>query len=731
MLVRSGTPPPNMEDLDSLVKNALYLKSLSEQEVLPTKVDKKLLLPDPSCAKALALRFQQTNELVFKRIFRRPLGRRCMEQFFSTEPQATNKPVPHLLVQFCKRVESLTEPLSPRAQALGENMATSMPKGKRGQSVRRSTTIVSSTDMLTQVNDIYCNFLIHSATMDHSTLWKSDDMLATYQKRFADLEKLGHSNDAGLSTSLVKSLFAPFVAEAKQFLAGQPFQDFLKSDDFVQYCRWKQLELNMSISARDFDIHRILGRGGFGEVYGARKRDTGAMFAMKQLDKKRLKLKHQERSATEERNILAELNSKFVTNLKYAFQDNEKLYLVMDLMDGGDLAFHLRESKDGKFTEEQARFYAGEITLGLEHIHSRQMIYRDLKPENILLDTWGHARISDMGLVRDCNKSWPTSECGTHGYMAPEVLTPDKLYKMAADWFSLGCTIYEMTVGYSPFVGPRKSPRPSAKEVDARTLAGKVEFPSTISEAAKLCLQGLLSSDPKSRLGAKEDETSDPAAVKRHPWMVLLDWDAMADHRLEPKIVPHQGQVNAENILDITTFSQRDVRKIKVTEEDTKKYYRNFGHIMSHQWQEEVLPMFDMITAASATATEKRQRRISSSASEASPDDSRLEGYMLSKATGLFKSGWSSRYVHVFDDRIEVLADQLQPPKHVWHFNQIEFQTEVEDDGTKIFLITDSGKQHRLKPLYPSDTPLWITIIDKGSHGGPQSPQGSTNSVFS
>lgn len=142
------------------------------------------------------------------------------------------------------------------------------------------------------------------------------------------MEKLAQA-DKGVSTSLIKGLFAAFVSEAKTYLAGEPFARFITSETFTHYAQWKQLELNMKVTAQDFDIHRILGRGGFGQVYGCRKRDTGAMFAMKQLDKKRLKLKKQERSALEERNVLAELNSKFVTNLKYAFQDQDTLYLIM------------------------------------------------------------------------------------------------------------------------------------------------------------------------------------------------------------------------------------------------------------------------------------------------------------------------------------------------------------------------------------------------------------------
>jgi serine/threonine protein kinase len=105
------------------------------------------------------------------------------------------------------------------------------------------------------------------------------------------------------------------------------------------------IHAHAQITEDDFDVHRIIGRGGFGEVFPCRKRDTGAVFAMKKLDKKRLKLKHQELSAVHERNVLSEMHSKFVTNLKYAFHDNDTLFLILDLMEGGDLSFHLKRKK--------------------------------------------------------------------------------------------------------------------------------------------------------------------------------------------------------------------------------------------------------------------------------------------------------------------------------------------------------------------------------------------------
>ncbi|VDL98779.1 unnamed protein product [Schistocephalus solidus] len=203
----------------------------------------------------------------------------------------------------------------------------------------------------------------------------------------------------------------------------------------------------------DFGVHRIIGRGGFGEVYGCRKLNSGKMYAMKCLDKKRIKLKSGESMAMNELNILSRVSSgdasPFIVCMTYAFQTPEKLCFILDLMNGGDLNYHL--SHHGTFTEVEVQFYAAEVILGLEHMHERNIVYRDLKPANILLDERGHVRISDLGLACDVSEKWPTAAVGTYGYMAPEVIKKSVSYAFSADWYSLGCTIYKLLVGNCPF----------------------------------------------------------------------------------------------------------------------------------------------------------------------------------------------------------------------------------------------------------------------------------------
>ncbi len=122
------------------------------------------------------------------------------------------------------------------------------------------------------------------------------------------------------------------------------------------------------------------------------------MFAVKKLEKKRLKKNKGESMAINEKQILQQLNSRFIITLAYTYETKEFLCLVLNLMNGGDLRFHIHHMY-GNLSEERALFYAAQVICGLEHMHSKRIIYRDLKPENILIHTDGHIRISDLGLA--------------------------------------------------------------------------------------------------------------------------------------------------------------------------------------------------------------------------------------------------------------------------------------------------------------------------------------------
>ncbi|KAG8036227.1 hypothetical protein G9C98_004807 [Cotesia typhae] len=291
-------------------------------------------------------------------------------------------------------------------------------------------------------------------------------------------DAVSHVHKYLMKNEVPVNLFEPYIEEIFNHLRGEPFKKFLESEKYTRFCQWKNLELNIQLTMNDFSVHRIIGRGGFGEVYGCRKADTGKMYAMKCLDKKRIKMKQGETLALNERLMLSlvstgqkfQVDCPFIVCMTYAFHTPDKLCFILDLMNGGDLHYHLNQH--GVFNELEMKFYAAEVILGLEHMHRRFIVYRDLKPANILLDEHGHVRISDLGLACDFSTKKPYASVGTHGYMAPEVLSKGTTYDSSADWFSFGCVLYKLLKGHSPF---RQHKIKDKNEIDRMTLTMKAK----------------------------------------------------------------------------------------------------------------------------------------------------------------------------------------------------------------------------------------------------------------
>lgn len=152
------------------------------------------------------------------------------------------------------------------------------------------------------------------------------------------------------------------------------------------------------VSVEDFKIIKVIGRGSFGKVYLVQKKGSENFLAMKTLKKDMVLRKNQAEHTKVERIILEHVDSPFIVKLHFAFQSPERLYFVMDFLNGGELFYHLR--KENFFKESRAKFYAAEMILALECLHRNGVIYRDLKPENVLIDSEGHIKITDFGLSK-------------------------------------------------------------------------------------------------------------------------------------------------------------------------------------------------------------------------------------------------------------------------------------------------------------------------------------------
>ncbi|KAF2097130.1 Pkinase-domain-containing protein [Rhizodiscina lignyota] len=289
--------------------------------------------------------------------------------------------------------------------------------------------------------------------------------------------------------------------------------------------------LTRKMTAEDFEPIKCLGKGSFGTVLLVRHRATGRLFAQKQLRKATLKVQASQEQAKTERQILESVNRHpFVVKLYYAFQDQEKLYLILQYAEGGELFYHL--AMEHIFNEEHAAFYMAELVLALEHLHRTVgVVYRDLKPENILLDSEGHVLLTDFGLSKVAVDEDDTckSFVGTFEYMAPEVIKGEE-YGMAVDWWSLGALGVELMTGNSPFTANNKS------KIEENILKKKFVPPYYLSPDAKDLLIRLLRKKPKDRLGSNMPK--DLTTIKKHRFFRKIDWKKLQRREVDPPFRP-------------------------------------------------------------------------------------------------------------------------------------------------------------------------------------------------
>ncbi|KAI8800384.1 camp-dependent protein kinase [Cladochytrium replicatum] len=285
----------------------------------------------------------------------------------------------------------------------------------------------------------------------------------------------------------------------------------------------------------DFELVKTLGTGTFGRVYLTRFRGKGApdpasgmeqqYFAMKVLKKVEVVRLKQVEHINSEKQILGCIRFPFIVNMICTFQDEKNLYIVMEYVPGGELFSHLRRA--GRFTNDMTRFYAAEIVLAIEYLHSMDIIYRDLKPENLLLDERGHIKITDFGFAKKVeDRTWTL--CGTPEYLAPEIIQ-SKGHGKAVDWWALGILLFEMLAGYPPFFDDNPF------GIYEKILAGKLVFPSHIEPGAKDLIKKLLTADRTKRLGNLKAGSED---IKKHKWFRGVDWSVLIAKEVAAPIQP-------------------------------------------------------------------------------------------------------------------------------------------------------------------------------------------------
>ena len=286
------------------------------------------------------------------------------------------------------------------------------------------------------------------------------------------------------------------------------------------------------MTASDFEPLSCLGKGTFGTVLLVKQASTGRLYAQKQFRKASLTVhKRLVEQTKTERVILESVNRHpFVVKLYYAFQDQEKLYLILEYAQGGELFTHLAAER--MFPEDTAAFYMAEMVLALDHLHHTVgVVYRDLKPENCLLDSEGHLLLTDFGLskVSVDSSSRCTSMLGTIEYMAPEVIL-GHAYDTAVDWWSFGALGYDLLTGSPPFQANNHA------KMQEKILKQKLSLPYFLGPDAKDLLTRLLRKEPGKRLGGCMPR--DMQTIKKHRFFRKIDWKRLERREVEPPIRP-------------------------------------------------------------------------------------------------------------------------------------------------------------------------------------------------
>jgi beta-adrenergic-receptor kinase len=566
-----------------------HASSSSKRDLLGPNLDILNQLPRYEDLNELEAELKSQGKLKFDQVFSEPTGFYLLKCFLVAD-YSVDKAV------FIKDVELFRKMRDPAARlkigrllyerfvgdetgkfAMGESVFERRKKKKSKKIAKTPAEVVIEEKEQQQEEDLVADLKIGKT-----------NAIGVYGKSVQEVaDKLTHGEAP-------KNLFDVVAEEVINDLRMDVFPRFEASTFYKKYIRTKWLE-KLKVSHKDILMLKMLGRGAFGSVNACLKKNTGKLYAIKCINKRRVMATDSVDSIMSEKNVLAVLESEFVCSLKYSFQDNDTLYLVMDLMMGGDLKYHL--NKEEKFSEVRSRFYAAEILLGLEHIHSKGIIYRDMKLENILLDSKGHCKVSDLGLAV-MTKDRVKGYAGTPGYTAPEVILMQPYDKMC-DFFSFGVLIYRLLSGRKPFGSHMGS-----SDLDKNVVSVEPEFPDEFfSPEAVDLLTKLMIKDPHKRFGINGVEE-----IKQHPWFDPIDWGLLEAGYLDAPFIPKTEDLFSEpGKQSSRPHHDEKYRRVKLTEE-FQKSLEDFPFRSTLAVQKELVEVMEK--ADENTNFEKFPRRV-------------------------------------------------------------------------------------------------------------------------
>lgn len=308
-----------------------------------------------------------------------------------------------------------------------------------------------------------------------------------------------------------------------------PLQDILNRE---AEARKRSMMHEIDIEFKDLEILYTLGTGTFGRVKLVRHKKNDQVYALKIMQKAQVVSFKQTVNVLNEKNLLSMCDHPFILKLHQAFKDQDNLYLLMEIVQGGELFAYLHRSEREReyISEKQATFFASNVLLALEYLHDRDIVYRDLKPENLLIGVDGYIKVADFGFAKLVTNRTYTL-CGTPEYLAPELVL-GKGHNKGVDYWALGVLIYEMIVGHSPFAASCANDQ---MQICRNIVNGKLYFPNWVSSDSKTLIQRLLTNDTSKRLGTTHGGAQ---AIKNHPWFSDLNWQDVIRKKVEAPWIP-------------------------------------------------------------------------------------------------------------------------------------------------------------------------------------------------
>ncbi|KAG0150100.1 hypothetical protein CROQUDRAFT_130870 [Cronartium quercuum f. sp. fusiforme G11] len=271
---------------------------------------------------------------------------------------------------------------------------------------------------------------------------------------------------------------------------------------------------------------KVIGNGAFGKVWLAYSLKDEIYCAIKVISRNTRSRNRREKIKRELDALRVGQRCPFIVKLFAYFSDHDQHFIVLEFVQGGDLFNVTNWASDSIRTITAVKFYVAEISIALHHLHSQGYIYRDLKRENVLIDLHGHLKLTDFGLSKVLDSKRKNSFCGTREFMAPEMKEGKRRgnYGFEIDWYALGCLAYEMLMGHLPDqYGFGKRNRWSNLH--------KLSFRVDLDDHCRDFITSLLKPDPKTRLASLRE-------VKKHPWMIDIDWNILTMVAYEAPIIP-------------------------------------------------------------------------------------------------------------------------------------------------------------------------------------------------